>query len=319
MFRKAFFLLLPFAILLSACGAKPVPTMAPTQAPAARAQIQTQVVMQVVASTQASASESYPGPGKASPVRTQNAAILLQNPQAASAHMVIKDAQIELLVSNTDLALSKVMQMASDYQGYMISSQTWYDSGYKHATVRLAVPSSTFENVLNLLRPMGVKVLSETASGQDVSAEYADLQSRLTNLQATAGRVRGFLDNAKTVEESLKINQTLSDLEGQIEQVKGQMNYYEGRTAFSTLTVTLTPEFPTPTPTLTATPTLTPTPTPGWSPGKTFTNASNSLKRSSQSMLDVLIWIVVAVGPYALVLVGLVWTVRRVVFRKKIR
>ncbi len=225
--------------------------------------------------------------------------------------MVIKDAQIELLVSNTDLALSKVMQTISDYQGYMISSQTWYDSGYKHATVRLAVPSSAFENVLNLLRPMGIKVLSETATGQDVSAEYADLQSRLTNLQATADRVRGFLDNAKTVEESLKINQTLSDLEGQIEQVKGQMNYYEGRTAFSTLTVTLMPEYPTPTPT------VTPTPTPGWNPSASFTNASNSLKHSSQSIVDVLIWIVVAIGPYALVLGFLVWLVRIVVFRKK--
>jgi len=42
-------------------------------------------------------------------------------------------------------------------------------------------------------------------------------------LEATAARVRAFLDQARTVEESLKINGQLSELEGQIEQVKGQL------------------------------------------------------------------------------------------------
>ncbi len=68
------------------------------------------------------------------------------------------------------------------------------------------------------------------------------MQSRLVNLEATAARVREFLTDAKTVEESLRINATLSDLEGQIEQVKGQMKFYEDRAAFSTISVTLQPQ-----------------------------------------------------------------------------
>ena len=128
----------------------------------------------------------------------------------AANRMVIKDAEMELLVRNTDQALADVTQMASDFGGYLISSQTWFDSDFKYATLRLAVPSVSFETALNNLRILGLQVLRETASGQDVSAEYVDLETRLTNLEATAARVRVFLDEAKTVAESLQVTAQLS-------------------------------------------------------------------------------------------------------------
>ncbi len=229
---------------------------------------------------------------------------------SSAGQMVIKDAEIELLVSDVDRALSQVTQMAADYGGYLVSSQTWYDGGFKYATLRLGIPSASFENALNYLRNVGLQVLKETATGQDVSAEYTDLQSRLSNLEATAARVRSFLEEAKTVEDSLRINATLSDLEGQIEQVKGQMKYYEGRAAFSSLVVTLTPQHPTPTPT------FTPTPTPGWNPGATFHHASGVLVDLSKSTVDFLIWAVVVLGP-ALLAAGIVFWVGRSLLRRK--
>ncbi len=183
---------------------------------------------------------------------------------ASSGRMVIKDAEIELLISNTDTSLASVTQMASDFGGYIISSQTWFDGGFKYATVRLAVPSDTFETALNNLRILGSDVLRETASGQDVSAEYLDLETRLTNLEATSARVRTFLEAAQTVEEALLVSAELSELEGQIEEIKGQMRYYEGRTAFSTITVFLTPERPPPPPQ------PPPPPPPRWDPWQNF-------------------------------------------------
>ena len=237
------------------------------------------------------------------------------------ARMVIKDAEMELLVRDTDQALANVTQMASDFGGYLISSQTWYDGDFKYATLRLAVPSASFETALNTLRILGIQVLRETASGQDVSAEYVDLQTRLTNLEATAARVRAFLEEAKTVEESLRVSAQLSELEGQIEQIKGQMRYYEGRTAFSTVTVFLTPERPTPTPTLTPTLTPTPTATPSWNPGATFQEASGTLVTISQGTADLLIWAGVVLGPFALLFVALAWgwrTARRTGSRKAV-
>lgn len=241
----------------------------------------------------------------------------------ANSNMVIKDAELNVLVRDTDVALDRVGQMATDYSGYIISLQTWYEDGFKYATVRLGLPSATFEKALNYMRGLGVQVISETASGQDVSAEYVDLQSKLANLEATTARVREFLQAATSVEESLRISQQLAELEGQIEQIKGQMRYYEGRAAFSTVTLHLTPEHPTPvpsatptvTPTFTATPT--PTPTPGWNPARTFSKASGVLEDMTQTTVDVAIWVAVVLGPIA-ILAGLIYLVgRRVLGRKR--
>ncbi len=248
--------------------------------------------------------KAYPAPASASAGgSTASSALNAGSPGG----MVVKDAQMDLLVDNSDQALDQVLQMAADYGGYVISSQTWYKDQYKYATVRLGLPEPSFENALNSLRHMGRKVTKETASGNDVSSEYVDLQSKLANLEATSARVRGFLDNATSVEESLRINQTLTDLEGQIEQVKGQMNYYEGRSAYSTVTVNLNPFIPDPLPA----PTLIPTPVPAWNPGATFKDASSVLVTTLHGVIELLIWVFVALGPYVLIFGFIYWLYRR--------
>jgi len=229
---------------------------------------------------------------------------------STSDRMIIKDAYMDLLVEDTDRAIERVTVMVADQGGYIISARSWLDHESKYAEIRMGVPSLKFENTLNYLRDLGIKVLDENLSGQDVSAEYTDLKSRLGNLQATAARVREFLDDAKTVEESLRVNQTLSELEGQIEQIKGQMKYYEGRSVYSTITLTMKPQIPTPTPT------LTPTPGPGWNPGKTVKQASEVLVELLKTMVDAMIWILFCGWPF--ILVGIiVWLIVKKLRRKE--
>lgn len=219
---------------------------------------------------------------------------------SAAGRMVIKDAQISVLVADTDRAIERIHSLAADYGGYLISSESWYEGEYKSANMSLAVPVLEFENVLNHLRGLGEKVLTETASGQDVSAEYVDLQSRLTNLEATSARVRGFLEAAETVEEALQVNNQLAQLEAQIEQVKGQMRYYEGRSAYSTISVGIEQVRPVPSPIAPA----------NWNPSETFAEASEVLIDLAKSAVDTAIWALVLGGPLAL-LVGGAWILLR--------
>lgn len=285
-------------LLFAACApaakrtpvAMAIPAAAPTQAAA----------MALPGKSYPAAPAATPAPGQEKPVNPTSP--LAYSPSGSQ--MVIKDAQLDLLVQDTAQALARVTGLVSDEGGYIISSQTWYQDGYLHASLRIGIPSARFEAALNQLRLAGLSVLRENAQGQDVSDQYVDLQSRLTNLQATADRVRDFLKSAKTIEDSLRINQQLSDLEGQIEQVKGQMRYFEGRSAFSTVTVSLTPQYPTPTPTVTPTMLPTATATPPWNPGKTFNSATNVLSRNLQGFTDAAIWLGVVFLPWALLILA---------------
>lgn len=268
-------------------------------------------------SEQARASGAQPGAAAASDVATPSPLVF----SAPGSGLVIKDAEIDLVVDDVARALSRVTQLASDFGGYLINSETAQSGGFATAFVRLAVPVQNFERALNSVRQLGLRVERERASGQDVTAEYTDLQSQLVNLEATAARVREFLKDARTVEESLRINQQLSELEGQIERVKGQLRYYEGRAAFSTMTVALRPETPTPTATPTPTstpsptPTATPTATPAWQPGKTFDSAASVLINVMQNVMDALIWAAVVGGPFVL-LGGVVFGAGRLIQRR---
>jgi len=229
-------------------------------------------------------------------------------------HMIIKNADVKLQVENTDNAIDRITQLVGDLGGYIVSSRVWYQdysgTNYKYATISMGVPVDQFETAMRRIRGLALRVLDENASGQDVTTEFVDLQSQLGNLEATRDRIRGFLDDAKTVEESLRINQELSTIEDQIDKVKGRMNYLTGRSSYSTITVNLEPDLPVLTPT--PTPTLRPTPTPTvWNPGTTFDGAKQTVTVAYQGIIEMLIYIVVVIVPILLppaLIIWLVWT-----------
>jgi hypothetical protein len=227
--------------------------------------------------------------------------------------LIIKNADLKLLVADTDVAIDRTTQIAADYGGYIISSRAWYEQwyaqNYKHATITLAVPVDQFEQVMRRLRGLALRVMDETASGQDVTDEYVDLESRMDNLKATRDRIREFLAQAEDVDEALKVNEELSAVEEQIEQVQGRMNYLFDRAAYSTITVQIDPELPAVAPT--PTPTPTPTPGPPWQPMQTVEQAEDVLGSILRTLAETAIWlgivVVPLVGPPALC----VWGVQR--------
>jgi hypothetical protein len=235
--------------------------------------------------------------------------------QTGQAPLIIKQAQIRLQVKDTDQAIDRLTQIVSDTRGYIVSNRVWFEQAgvesYKYATYTIGVPVDAFEVALRRLRSLALKVVDETASGQDVSEEYVDLESRLRNFEATRDRIRGFLDQAQTVEESLRINNELAAIEDQIEQVQGRMRFLSSRAAFSTITIQLDPELPAP-----PTPSPTPEPVPyQWNPGATFENASGMAVKLGQFLVDAFIYLVVWV-PFAIPLL-IVWFAYKIVTHKR--
>jgi hypothetical protein len=236
--------------------------------------------------------------------------------------MIIKNGEMALLVADTTRALNDITRIAADNGGYIIASETKLVDEFKYATLYLGVPVDRFERVQEQIRGLAIKINKDNATGEDVSDLYVGLRSRLTNLEATEARIRQFLDQAKTVEEALKVNAQLTEIEDEIEKVKGRMNYLKDRAAYSTLTVDLEPQRPTPTVTPTVTPTATPTatttPTPSvWQPGRTVDRATGVLATIAQFLGDAVISVVIVVGPFAAVAVLLYLLVRAGVRRRR--
>ncbi|MCW5848589.1 MAG: DUF4349 domain-containing protein [Anaerolineae bacterium] len=228
---------------------------------------------------------------------------------------IIKTAQLQISVDDVDRATDQIIALAASLGGFILDQRT-QEAGIKRtATVVLRVPVNTFEEALKRLSELpGGRLDSRQIASQDVTDQLVDMESRRRNLEATEARIRSFLDQAKTVEEALRVNQQLADIQRQLEELKGRMEFTKNRAALSTITIDL--RVTQPTPTVTPTPTLTPTPTPlpGWNPGDTARDATKVTVSLAQRLADAAIWTLLVGLPLALpvlLVLGLVALWRR--------
>jgi len=233
--------------------------------------------------------------------------------QAASVdRKIIKNAEVNVLVEDSDTAIDLLTQVVGDAGGYIVSSRVWYQTyrdgeNYKYASITLGIPVNQFEVTMRRVRGLAVRVTDENASGEDVTDQYVDLESRLANLEATQARIQSFLEDAKSVDEALRINQELAAIEAQIEEVKGRKHYLSDRSAFSTITVVISPELPE----------IEPAPAPKpWTPSETLKDATETLVKAYQGIAEFAIWLVVAVLPILAPPVLVLWLLVKMIRRK---
>ena len=238
---------------------------------------------------------------------TSNTAV---NDTLPAERLIIRTGNLSLVVEDTEAALGAIAEMAEANGGWVVSSSVYqYRENDKRGEITVRVPSEGFASAIDGFKEMAIEVTSESTSGQDVTEEYVDLSSRLANLEATADRVRNFLDEARDVEEALAVNQELSRLEGEIEVIKGRMQYLSQSAAFSTITVNLVPDA-----------VAQPIEVGGWRPEGIAKNAIEALVDALQGLANLLIWLGIFVLPLALlVIVPLYFLVRFFLRRRRAR
>jgi len=110
------------------------------------------------------------------------------------------------------------------------------------AQVTIRVPAEKLDEALEQIKKDVVEVQNETRSGQDVTAEYVDLQSRLKNYEAAEAQLDKILETATDTEDVVSIFNQLVYYREQIELVKGQMKYYEEAAALSAINIRIVAE-----------------------------------------------------------------------------
>ncbi len=161
--------------------------------------------------------------------------------------LVIKNADLAIVVSDVEGRMKNIQAMAEKMGGFVVSSNLYqsYTSDYlevPEAQIVIRVPSDQLEAALEEIKKDTVEVPTENISGQDVTAEYVDLQSRLKNLEAAEAQMDEIMQNATETEDVVNIFNQLVYYREQIELVKGQIKYYEEAAALSAITIRIIAE-----------------------------------------------------------------------------
>ena len=189
-------------------------------------------------------------PGALPPVADQ---VTVSNSVSAPAvavpveRVVIQNADLSIVVSDVQGRMKNIQVMAEQMGGFVVSSNLYqsYTSDnvqVPEAQVTIRVPVEKLEDALNQIKKDVVEVQTETRSGQDVTAEYVDLQSRLKNLEAAEAQLSDILKTTTNTEDVVSIFNQLVTYREQIEVIKGQIKYYDEAAALSGINVRIVAE-----------------------------------------------------------------------------
>jgi hypothetical protein len=214
--------------------------------------------------------------------------------------VVIKNADLSLVVLDPVAALETISQMADEKGGFVVSSNVYKVTSASGeelpaATVTIRVPAEQLEETLveikALVEDADVDILSESISGQDVTSEVTDLESRLRNLQQAEEQLLEIMDNATDTEDVMAVFQELTAIREDIEVLQGQLQYYQESAKLSAIYINLQ-----------AKEAVAPITIGGWRPSLTLQRAAQALVDGLKFLANALIWIVIFVAPIALVI-----------------
>lgn len=181
---------------------------------------------------------SYGSAAQAAPDFTAKGAT--EASQSALPRKVTQNLAIEVQVAQVQAAIGQVSAETEKLGGYVVDmQQTSSDSGLSgHITVK--VPAGKMQDMQGKVSALG-KVLNEHLTSNDVTDQYYDTQTLLENWQAEEKQYLKILGQAHTVDEILKVENSLSNVRGQIQLLEGRLKLMNNQVDYATIDLQLIP------------------------------------------------------------------------------
>jgi len=230
---------------------------------------------------------------------------------AATDRIVVKTASLSMVVSDPSDAVQRITALATGMGGFVVSSNTAEASvdaqGNKimQASLTVRVPSAQLDAALTQIRAMAVEVKNVSVTGQDVTSQYTDLQSQLRNAEAAEAKLTEIMNAAVKTEDVMAVFNQLTQVRAQVEQLKGQIQYYDESASMSAISMDLIPDA-----------LNQPIAVGGWQPQGVAKDALESLVRAFQGLATGVIWVGLYILPLGLVIGLPLYAVLRLVARR---
>jgi hypothetical protein len=150
---------------------------------------------------------------------------------------IIRDGRIEVIVPTGAFAknVTAVTRIAGTNGGFVLTSST---QNGQAGQFTLRIPAKRFDRAMDQLRALGT-VKADAVTGDDVTAEFIDLQARLGILTDRRDLLRDLQSKATSSSEILRFATLIDQVQLEIENIQGQLKFIHDQVAEGTIKVSL--------------------------------------------------------------------------------
>lgn len=229
---------------------------------------------------------------------------------------LIRTVRMEAETEDLNTLLSALDEKIAALNGYVEGREIYNGSihssrRYRHATMTIRIPAESLDGFVEHIEGAS-NVVSSNEYIDDVTTQYVDTESRVAALEIEQERLLELLSKAETMEDILTIEDRLTDVRYELENVASQLKVLDNQVTYATVHLDIT-EVQEYTPIVEEEPTVWERITEGF---------GESIEDIAEDVKEFFIWVAVN-SPYlllwALVLTAVFLTARKFTRRKKVR
>ena len=154
---------------------------------------------------------------------------------------IIKNGSLDLIVERAEETVDEIKVIAQEFEGFVENVNIFEVSrDVKEGYITIRLPADRFDEAINAIKELAIKVEREQVDARDVTEQFIDLEARLKNLKAEEEQYLKILKQAETVEDLLNVSRELANVRGRIERIEGQLKFLSRQIDMSSISVHLT-------------------------------------------------------------------------------
>ncbi|MGQ0845018.1 MAG: DUF4349 domain-containing protein [Sporichthyaceae bacterium] len=163
----------------------------------------------------------------------------LSVPEAAlDGRVIAYTAEQTIEVLDVAKAVSQVEAAVDAAGGLIAKSERSGDATSGAANLRLRVPPGNFASFLARVEKVGT-VLERATTGDDVTDEVVDVNSRIASARKSVERVRALMEQASTLRDVVALESEVASREAELEALLARQSKLEQRTELASVTLHL--------------------------------------------------------------------------------
>ena len=163
-----------------------------------------------------------------------------ETPAVVANRKLIRNANVELEIASFDDVVQKITAFASEDGGFIATtSSNKQANGKLRGTVVVKVAPENLDRFLQKIRGLG-ELKNQTLGTEDITKAYFDTDARLKNARVMEQRLIDMLKKkSEDINDLLQVEKELGRVREQIEQMQGELKFWDSQVQFATVTISL--------------------------------------------------------------------------------